>query len=179
MKRTMIGAAVLAGLGLALGACTSTSGPRQVTSGRDATSNVHARRRLRRRPLRLRAPSPAASSSSRAPSAREAGEGPLELFTRLTGASAFAQAAGSSEYDQEGRIPRTRHIADQRRRAGGPPGHRLPERPQGRHDARVRHGPRLPEMGHRARPERAVRVSRKPGRGEDRLTTWRSKIQSS
>lgn len=33
---------------------------------------------------------------------QEPGEGPLELFTRLIAGSAFPNAAGSSEYDQEG-----------------------------------------------------------------------------
>jgi hypothetical protein len=106
MKRTVIGAAVLAGLGLGVGACTNSS----PTSGTSSPTSAPA------------TSAPATSAPATTPSAspsqsagtvaagklivsgtykQEAGKGPLELFTRLTGGSAFAQAAGSSEYDQE------------------------------------------------------------------------------
>jgi hypothetical protein len=101
MRRALAGASVLAVLGLAVAACTTTTSPSKSASAK-ATSSPPA--------SSAPASSPPASSPAVAKGkvivsgsyAREAGETPGELYARLAGSSAYPNVSGWSEHDQEG-----------------------------------------------------------------------------
>ena len=101
MKHTIAAAIALVGIGLVLGAFTSSSSKSGTSSPTSAPATTG--------PAMTPSATPPKSSGTVAAwlvasgtYVREAGEGPVELFTRLTGGSAFARAAGWSENDQEG-----------------------------------------------------------------------------
>lgn len=94
MKRTVMGAAALTGIGLALGACTSTAKQPAIQGTASATRSAAVTPSVTATPSATMTPTPSSPG--------QAATGHLELFTRLHAAAAYPQAAGSSEYDQEG-----------------------------------------------------------------------------